>query len=136
MLRIQRIVKENQDNPHIYSTTIWCSHACQGRRSSWAVFLTIPVMLLAHRHWWPLRLHRCFCCAVYNDEYKDWIRDTIRPVEYVNQTGVIELGWQGLQQRAAAGEPVVVMVTQATVSRWGSSVPCPYACVPCYIILQ
>ena len=56
---------------------------------------------------------------MYNPEYIKWVNSTIQDVEYARRPGAIDVGWEELAETAAENdEPVVVMVTQTTVSRY------------------
>lgn len=70
-------------------------------------------------------------CAVYNPDYIKWVNESIHDIQYERQPGVIEVGWNDLAKKAASAEPVVVMVTQATVSRYSSHHPICSHLNPC-----
>lgn len=61
-------------------------------------------------------------CAVYNPDYIKWVDENIHNVQYERWPGVVEVGWNELAKKASM-DPVVVMVTQATVSRCSIIVP-------------
>lgn len=66
--------------------------------------------------------HKFMPLAVYNPDYIKWVSENVHDIQYERQEGVIEVGWNKLAKKAASVEPVVVMVTQATVSRYSSNI--------------
>lgn len=55
--------------------------------------------------------------AVYNPDYIKWVEENIREIDYVRKPGAMSLKWDALTDVDLQANPVVVMVTQTTVSR-------------------
>ena len=59
--------------------------------------------------------------AVFNPDYIKWVGENIREIDYVRKPGAMSLKWDTLTDGDLQESPVVVMVTQTTVSRCDSS---------------
>ena len=55
--------------------------------------------------------------AVFNEDYLKWVEDNIHGIDYLRKAGAMSLKWEGMADIDLHQQPVVVMVTQVTVSR-------------------
>lgn len=59
--------------------------------------------------------------AVFNPDYIKWVEENIREIDYVRKAGAMSLKWDAMTDVDLQESPVVVMVTQTTVSRYAPS---------------
>lgn len=55
--------------------------------------------------------------VVFNPEYIKWVEDNIKDIDYVRKASAMSLKWDAMTDVDLQESPVVVMVTQTTVSR-------------------
>ena len=58
--------------------------------------------------------------AVFNPDYIKWVEDNIKEIDYVRKASAMSLKWDTMTDVDLQESPVVVMVTQTTVSRYVS----------------
>lgn len=82
------------------------------QESTWHNFSSEALQLSA------AALTNAVLAAVFNENYLKWVEENIHEIDYLRKARAMSLKWDGIVEIDVEQQPVVVMVTQVTVSRY------------------